>query len=58
MAIVFMVIDAQNMLTTRIPAFSALAGSPYFFHTYPFQIGGLNKKAVKVSCLPLRPKDF
>jgi len=31
MAVVFMIIDAQDVLTMQIFAFPALVGSPYFF---------------------------
>jgi hypothetical protein len=36
MAIILMIIDAQNLLTMQIPAFPTPAGSPYFFDSCSF----------------------
>ena len=51
MTVSLMVIDTQDLLTTKESAFSPLERSPYFFHVYPSRRLP-NKKAAKVSCLP------
>ena len=47
MAMIFMIIDTQDMFTVQVLAFPALAGSLYLFDNPSF-----NKKTAKVSRLP------
>ena len=59
MTVSLMVIDTQDTLAVQKHAFPATGRSLHCFsHRYSFIGRTPNKKAAKVSCLPLGPEDF